>query len=28
VLEDLAEYERVLTQAKAIGAKWHLSVDF
>lgn len=28
VLSDLAEYERVLLQAKAIGAKWHLSVDF
>ena len=28
VLEHLAEYERVLSQAKLIGAKWHLSVDF
>lgn len=28
VLADLAEYERVLTQAKPIGAKWHFSVDF
>jgi hypothetical protein len=28
VLSDLAEYERVLSQAKSIGAKWHFSVDF
>ena len=28
VLEDLAEYERVLSHAKKIGARWHLSVDF
>jgi hypothetical protein len=28
VLADLAEYERVLSQAKSIGAKWHFSVDF
>jgi hypothetical protein len=28
VLADLAEYDRVLSQAKSIGAKWHLSVDF
>ncbi len=28
VLADLGEYERVLTQAKSIGAKWHFSVDF
>lgn len=27
VLEDLAEYRRVLIQAKAIGAKWHLAID-
>lgn len=28
VLADLAEYERVLAQAKSIGARWHFSVDF
>jgi hypothetical protein len=28
VLADLHEYERVLAQAKSLGAKWHLSVDF
>src|SRR5688572_4519275 len=28
VLADLAEYERVLSQAKPIGARWHFSVDF
>ena len=28
VLADLAEYERVLSRAKSIGAKWHFSVDF
>jgi hypothetical protein len=28
VLADLAEYERVLSEAKSIRAKWHLSVDF
>lgn len=28
VLFDLAEYERVLSHAKSIGAKWHLSIDF
>lgn len=28
VLSDLEEFERVFTQAKAIGAKWHFSVDF
>ena len=27
VLADLQEYERVLTQAKSAGAKWHLSID-
>lgn len=27
VLEDLAEYRRVLVQAKAIRAKWHLAID-
>lgn len=28
VLADLAEYEKVLQQAKTINAKWHLSVDY
>jgi hypothetical protein len=28
VLADLTEYEHVLSQAKSIGAKWHLCVDF
>ena len=28
VVADLLEYERVLTQAKSVGAKWHLAVDF
>lgn len=28
VLADLAEFERVLSQAKSIGTKWHFSVDF
>ena len=28
VLADLAEYEGVLERARAIGAKWHSSVDF
>jgi hypothetical protein len=28
VLSDLAEFERVFSQAKAIGAKWHFSIDF
>ena len=28
VLEDLAAYRRVLEQAKAVGAKWHLAIDF
>lgn len=27
VMNDLREYEQVLNQAKAIGAKWHLQVD-
>ena len=27
VISDLREYEQVLSQAKAIGAKWHLQVD-
>ena len=28
VLEDLQEYQAVLEQAKAVGAKWNLQVDF
>jgi hypothetical protein len=28
VLADLAEFESVLSKAKAIGAKWHFSIDF
>jgi len=28
VSEELAEYADVLGKAKAIGAKWHLSIDF
>ncbi len=28
VVADLDEYLAVLTSAKAIGAKWHLAVDF
>ena len=28
VLSDLDEFERVLSQAKSIGAKWHFSIDF
>ncbi len=28
VLADLDEYERVLSQAKNVGARWHLAVDF
>jgi hypothetical protein len=28
LLADLQEYQRVFSQAKSIGAKWHLSVDF
>lgn len=28
VLADLEEYEQVLLQAKGIGAKWHLGVDY
>jgi hypothetical protein len=28
VLRELAEYEGVLVRAKAIGARWHFSVDF
>ena len=28
VLADLQEYENVLKQAAAIGAKWHLSIDY
>lgn len=28
VLAGLAEYERVRSHAKSIGAKWHFSVDF
>ena len=28
VLSDLAEFERVFSQAKTIGAKWHFSIDF
>lgn len=27
VLGDLAEYSEVLTQAKAVGAKWHFHLD-
>lgn len=27
-LEDLAEYTRILEQAKSIGAKWHLNLDY
>ena len=27
LLEDLADYRRVLMQAKSIGAKWHLALD-
>jgi hypothetical protein len=27
VVADLTAYERVLSQAKSVGAKWHLSVD-
>ena len=27
VLADLAEYGSVLSQARAVGARWHLSVD-
>jgi hypothetical protein len=27
VLDDLAEYREVLTQAKAVGAKWHFHLD-
>ena len=27
VLDDLAEYSEVLTQAKAVGAKWHFHLD-
>ena len=28
VLSNLAEYERVLSHARRIGAKWHFAVDF
>jgi hypothetical protein len=28
VLSDLVEFERVFSQARAIGAKWHFSIDF
>ncbi|OYU44540.1 MAG: hypothetical protein CFE44_12380 [Burkholderiales bacterium PBB4] len=28
VLEDLAEYRAVLQQAAALGARWHLALDF
>lgn len=28
VISDLAEFENVFSQAKAIGAKWHFSIDF
>ena len=28
VLRDLAEFERVFSQARSIGAKWHFSIDF
>jgi hypothetical protein len=28
VLSDLDEFANVFTQAKAIGAKWHLTIDF
>lgn len=28
VLSDLDEYRRVFEQAKAIGARWHLGVDY
>jgi hypothetical protein len=28
VLSDLAAFERVFSQAKMIGAKWHFSIDF
>jgi hypothetical protein len=28
VLSDLVEFERVFSQAKSIGAKWHFSIDF
>jgi len=28
VLSDLAEYKEVLTNAKRIGARWHLQVDY
>lgn len=28
LIEDLTEYHHVLAQAEAIGARWHLAVDF
>lgn len=28
VLADLHEFEQVFTQAKAIGARWHLAMDY